>query len=76
MQDNSKLCLNSAKSNISGYLLYLDDMYTADKRAFKLLLADKILPKIFNMDEFKAMQNRFKVRYLDNPDMNTKRTDD
>ena len=65
MQDNSKLCLNTAKPNISGYLLHLDDMYTADKRAFKLLLADKILPKIFNMKELKAMQDKFKTNFLE-----------
>lgn len=68
MQDNSKLCLNSAKPNISGYLLYLDDMYTEDRRAFKLMLADKILPKIFNMDELKAMQDRFKANFLETDD--------
>ena len=68
MKENSKLCLNSARPNISKYLLHLDEMYSEDKKAFKLMLADKILPKIFNMDELKAMQDKFKDRYLETDD--------
>ena len=65
IKENSKLCLNKAKPNISKYLLHLDDMYNEDKNAFKLLLADKILPKIFNMEEFEIMQRKFKNTFLE-----------
>lgn len=40
-------------------------MYNEDKNVFKLLLADKILPKIFNMEEFEIMQRKFKNTFLE-----------